>query len=150
MYPPPPDDAATRAAVFNLLGTSPYLRHIAQRLAIAKENDARDEVGYQGHPRAFTHNPTADQRDWLHARMSVPDPVILDVTAGGGGIPLRPGGWACALSPTSSIRYPVSSCAPPANGRTATGWPGATPTRTPAATARIRRRFTASAAASAI
>ena len=91
LLPQAADSDATRKAVFNLLGSSPDIHHIAQRLAVAKENDARDKEGYQGHRRAFTHNPTAAQRDWLNARLPHPDPVILDVTAGGGSIPFEAG-----------------------------------------------------------
>ena len=84
-------DPATRPTVFDLLGTSPDIHHIARRLAAAAENGQRDPDGYAGHPRAFNHTPTAPQLDWLRQRMPHPDPLLLDVTAGGGSIPFEAG-----------------------------------------------------------
>ena len=83
------DDA--RHSIFNLLGTSPEVYQIAQRLAAASESGERDKEGYGEHRRAFTHNPTAQQLDWLNANLSNPSPIVLDVTAGGGSIPFEAG-----------------------------------------------------------
>lgn len=91
LIPQSADDDNARRSVFNLLGTSPDVYQIAQRLAAASESGERDKAGYGQHRRAFTHNPTAQQLDWLNANLPNPDPVVLDVTAGGGSIPFEAG-----------------------------------------------------------
>ncbi len=45
----------------------------------------------KNHPRAFTHNLTADERKWFQSNLAVADPLVLDVTAGGGSIPFEAG-----------------------------------------------------------
>ena len=85
------DTAQTRRTALDLLGTSSDIHLIAQRLAAASESGERDKEGYGEHRRAFTHNPTAQQLDWLNANLPNPDPVVLDVTAGGGSIPFEAG-----------------------------------------------------------
>ena len=89
LIPQSVDDDDTRHSVFNTLGTSPEVYQIAQRLAAASESGERDKQGYGDHRRAFTHNPTAQQREWLHANLPNANPVVLDVTAGGGSIPFE-------------------------------------------------------------
>ena len=39
----------------------------------------------------FEHNPTPQQLDWLNANLPNENPVVLDVTAGGGSIPFEAG-----------------------------------------------------------
>ena len=41
--------------------------------------------------RAFTHNLTPAERQWFQDHLAVPNPVVLDVTAGGGSIPFEAG-----------------------------------------------------------
>ena len=91
LLPQSADDSDTRHSAYNLLGTSPGIHKIAQRLSAASETGMRDKEGYNGHRRAFTHNPSADERAWLKANLTNPDPVVLDVTAGGGSIPFEAG-----------------------------------------------------------
>lgn len=91
LIPQSADDDDTRHSVFNTLGTSPEVYQIAQRLAAASESGERDKQGYGDHRRAFTHNPTAQQREWLYANLPSSDPIVLDVTAGGGSIPFEAG-----------------------------------------------------------
>ena len=91
LIPQSADDDDTRHSVFNLLGTSPDIHHVAQRLAAAKARGKRDKDGYKDRPRAFEHNPTAQEMDWLNAQLLNRDPVVLDVTAGGGSIPFEAG-----------------------------------------------------------
>ena len=43
------------------------------------------------HPRAFTHILTPDEASWLRDNLAVPDPLIVDITAGGGSIPFETG-----------------------------------------------------------
>ena len=85
------DAPQTRRTVFNLLGTSPDIHLIAQRLAAASESGERDKEGYSDHRRAFNHNLSSDELTWLNANLTSPKPVVLDVTAGGGSIPFEAG-----------------------------------------------------------
>ena len=91
LIPEAADAPQTRTAAFDLLGTSPNIHLIAQRLAAASESGEREKEGYGKHRRAFTHNPTAQQLAWLNDNLSAQDPVVLDVTAGGGSIPFEAG-----------------------------------------------------------
>ena len=43
------------------------------------------------HPRAFTHNLTSDEAAWLRDSLATPDPLVVDITAGGGSIPFEAG-----------------------------------------------------------
>ena len=91
LIPQSADDEDTRHSVLNMLGTSPDIHRIALHLAAAKERGERDKDGYGDHRRAFTHNPTAEQLDWLKANLPNANPTVLDVTAGGGSIPFEAG-----------------------------------------------------------
>ena len=91
LIPEAADTPQTRTAAFNLLGTSPNIHLIAQRLAAASESGERDKEGYGKHRRAFTHNAEPDELTWLNANLTNPNPVVLDVTAGGGSIPFEAG-----------------------------------------------------------
>ena len=91
LLPESADVPQTRRNAFDLLGTSPDIHRIAQRLAAASESGERDQEGYGKHRRAFTHNPTAQQLAWLNDNLLTHDPVVLDVTAGGGSIPFEAG-----------------------------------------------------------
>ena len=91
LIPEAADTPQTRTAAFNLLGTSPNIHLIAQRLATASESGEREKEGYGKHRRAFTHNAEPDELTWLNANLTNPNPVVLDVTAGGGSIPFEAG-----------------------------------------------------------
>ena len=91
LLPESADAPQTRRNAFDLLGTSPDIHRITQRLAAASESGERDQEGYGKHRRAFTHNPTAQQLAWLNDNLLTHDPVVLDVTAGGGSIPFEAG-----------------------------------------------------------
>ena len=41
--------------------------------------------------RAFTHNLTESEHEWFRENLVVPEPVVLDITAGGGSIPFETG-----------------------------------------------------------
>ena len=43
------------------------------------------------HPRAFTHNLTPPEAEWLHDNLATPGPFVVDITAGGGSIPFETG-----------------------------------------------------------
>ena len=91
MIPGEADQPETRREVFKILGTSPEIQEIAERLAIAGANNERDKEGYKGHRRAFNHNITEGETSWLEKNIAEPAPTILDVTAGGGSIPFEAG-----------------------------------------------------------
>ncbi len=91
LIPQSADDEDTRHSVLDMLGTSSDVHQIALHLAAAKERGERDKDGYGDHRRAFTHNPTAEQQDWLKANLPNANPTVLDVTAGGGSIPFEAG-----------------------------------------------------------
>ncbi len=91
LIPQSADDEDTRNSALDILGTSPDIHQIAQHLAGAKERGERDKDGYGDRRRAFTHNPTTEQLDWLRTNLPNANPVVLDVTAGGGSIPFEAG-----------------------------------------------------------
>ena len=93
LLPQAADGDDTRQAVFDLLGASSDIHRIAQRLAHASATGARDKEGYGSRRRAFTHNPAPGELAWLKANRvgAGADPVVLDVTAGGGSIPFEAG-----------------------------------------------------------
>ena len=41
--------------------------------------------------RAFKHNLTLSEADWLRENLAVPDPLVVDITSGGGSIPFETG-----------------------------------------------------------
>ena len=89
LIPRTADSEETREEVFGLLGTSPDIHRIAERLAAASNGGERDKDGYGKQRRAFTHNPTTRQLAWLNTNLSGENPIVLDVTAGGGSIPFE-------------------------------------------------------------
>ena len=90
---------ADQSDFYDLMGTYAGIHHDAQRLAAASAADAKTE-GYANR-RAFTHNLSPEEARWFRENLAVENPVVLDVTAGGGSFPSRPGGWGCILSPTN-------------------------------------------------
>ena len=56
----------------------------------AKVNGESLKIAYSK-TRAFGHNPTESERDWFHSNLATPNPVVMDVTAGGGSIPFEAG-----------------------------------------------------------
>ena len=81
---------AGQEGLFAVLGTHPGIVDEQIRLDEAKARGERLEVAYSM-SRGFTHNLTDDERDWFQSNLAVPDPIILDVTAGGGSIPFEAG-----------------------------------------------------------
>ena len=90
----------TKQQAYALLGTSPDIHHIAQRLAKSSRGGERDKEGYGTRRRAFTHNPTGHQLERLNSGITLAEhtwdytpytPTVLDVTAGGGSIPFEAG-----------------------------------------------------------
>ena len=73
-----------------LIGTYPGIVQEQQDLDAAKEIGLKLKEGYS-QKRAFTHNLTASDADWLNSNLAVSDPVVMDITAGGGSIPFEAG-----------------------------------------------------------
>ena len=91
MIPASYDGSDTRDGVFRVLGTSADIHEVAERLSSATANGERDREGYKGRKRAFTHNPTEDELYWIERMLKKSDPIVLDLTAGGGSIPFEAG-----------------------------------------------------------
>lgn len=84
-----PSDA-DRTAFYYLIATHPGIIAEQRRLDAAKQAGDKLEVAYS-QKRAFTHNPTPAEIAWFQQNLAVPNPVILDVTAGGGSLPFEAG-----------------------------------------------------------
>ena len=61
-----------------------------QRIATANAGGARRVSGY-ANKRAFTHNLTVREANWLRDNLAISDPLVVDITAGGGSIPFEAG-----------------------------------------------------------
>ena len=76
-----------------------FIQAIGSTETVAAERRRMDEIKASGqwsnvsfsNKRAFTHNLTADEREWFGDNLTVAAPVVLDVTAGGGSIPFEAG-----------------------------------------------------------
>ena len=87
------DAAADPETFIAMLGTNPAVVAINDRLNNAKAQDIRLKDPYRDHRRAFYHNPTDREIQWLRDNLATdnPDPLVLDITAGGGSIPFEAG-----------------------------------------------------------
>ena len=91
MIPAESDGQKTREQVFKILGTSQDIHDIAERISLAGAIGERINDAYKDHNRAFHHNPTEDQLSWMEGKLVEDSPILLDLTAGGGSIPLEAG-----------------------------------------------------------
>ena len=73
---------------YGILGTHPGIVDEQQNLDEAKIQGLRLKQGFSK-PRAFTHNLSETEREWLHQNLVTDNPVVLDITAGGGSIPFE-------------------------------------------------------------
>ena len=81
---------ADRAKFYEVMATHPGLVLEQQALDAAKINQVRAQEGYS-QPRAFSQPITQENLKWLQDNLANPDPLILDITAGGGSIPFEAG-----------------------------------------------------------
>ena len=81
---------ADRDMLLQTLGTSANVVHERRAMDAAKARGEWSNIKFSN-KRAFTHNPTPAQAEWLRENMAAPDPLTLDVTAGGGSIPFEAG-----------------------------------------------------------
>ena len=98
---------------------SRFIRAIGSTDTVAAERRRMDEIKATGqwsniafsNKRAFTHNLTPTEQQWFRdnrAAASSPDPIVLDLTAGGGSIPFEAGrlglrSHANELNPVAAI-----------------------------------------------
>ena len=75
---------------YGILGTHPGIVDEQQNIDEAKIQGLRLKQGFSK-PRAFTHNLSETGREWLHQNLVTDNPVVLDITAGGGSIPFEAG-----------------------------------------------------------
>ena len=132
---------ASRAAVGAALldadaDRSRFVRAIGSTDSVVDERRRMDEIKATGewsdvsfsNKRTFTHNLTAAEREWFRGGLAVAARWCWTSLPGAAASPSRPGGLACAPSPTNSTPSPPSSCGLPASGPRSTAPPCATPT----------------------
>ena len=81
---------AGHASFIDVLGTYPGIVDDQRRIDEAKASGVKLKDGYANR-RAFTHNLTPAQANWLQDNLAVSDPLVVDITAGGGSIPIEAG-----------------------------------------------------------
>ena len=81
---------ADHAEFIRILGTYPGIDNDRKRIDEAKSTGVKGDEGYANR-RAFTHNLTSSESDWLRSNLAVSDPLMVDITAGGGSIPFEAG-----------------------------------------------------------
>ena len=92
--------AAVAASLLNANADhSTFIQTIGSTETVVAERRQMDAIKASGqwsnvafsNKRAFTHNPTPAETAWFQQNLAVPNPTILDVTAGGGSIPFEAG-----------------------------------------------------------
>ena len=73
---------------YDLMGTHTRLVEEQQRLDVAKIRGIKLKDPYSA-KRAFTNTPSQSQRRWFEKNLVVRNPLVLDITAGGGSIPFE-------------------------------------------------------------
>ncbi len=81
-------ERTSREEILSILGSSEDLMQRKALMDLATINVTGERIGYS-RKRAFSHNPSHDQKTSL--RQIHDDPLVLDVTAGGGSIPFEAG-----------------------------------------------------------
>ena len=95
---------AARAAVAASLlkdevGHEMFIGALGSSSDVVAERQAMDEAKARGvwsdisfsNDRAFKHNLTPAEAEWLKSNLAVSDPLVVDITAGGGSIPFETG-----------------------------------------------------------
>ena len=75
---------------YGILGTHTGIVDEQRNIDEAKIQGLRLAQGFSN-PRAFTHNLSDTEREWLNQNLVTKNPVVLDITAGGGSIPFEAG-----------------------------------------------------------
>lgn len=84
------DSSADRSQFIQAIGSTDSVVDERRRMDEIKATGEWSNVAFSN-KRAFTHNLTDDERGWFRGNLAVADPVVLDVTAGGGSIPFEAG-----------------------------------------------------------
>ena len=84
------DAGADRSRFVQAIGSTETVVDERRRMDEIKATGEWSDVSFSN-KRAFTHNLTAAEREWFRKGLAVADPVVLDVTAGGGSIPFEAG-----------------------------------------------------------
>ena len=84
------DSNADRNRFVQAIGSSDTVVDERQRMDEIKATGEWSNVTFSN-KRAFTHNLTDAEREWFRDNLAVADPVVLDITAGGGSIPFEAG-----------------------------------------------------------
>ncbi len=79
---------ADRSTFLKLIGVLGDPMAAKRRIAEANRTGERLGAGAYGYSRAFTYVPTSEEWKWV-AKNSIPRPILLDPTAGGGSIPFE-------------------------------------------------------------
>ena len=72
------------------VGSSSAIVSERQDMDAAKARGVWSDVTFSNE-RAFKHNLTLSEADWLRENLAVPDPLVVDITSGGGSIPFETG-----------------------------------------------------------
>ena len=78
------------AEFLDALGTYSGIVDDQKSIDEAKRSGIKFEEGFANR-RAFTHNLTPDEANWLTENLAVSNPLVVDITAGGGSIPFEAG-----------------------------------------------------------
>ena len=92
---------------YALLGTHLGLAAEKQRMDVAVAQGVRIKDGYS-RKRAFTYTPGDADKEWFESNLAIQNPLVVDVTAGGGSIPFEAGrlgvtSHANDLNPVASL-----------------------------------------------
>ena len=98
---------SNHASFYDLMGTHSELADEKRKMDVASQQGVRLKQGYS-RKRAFTFTPGKVEIQWFKDNLAKPDPLVLDITAGGGSIPFEAGRLglrthANDLNPVSSL-----------------------------------------------
>ena len=96
-------------------GRSTFIEAIGSTDTVVAERHQMDTIKATGqwsnvafsNARAFTHNLSPAEIQWFKENLATPDPIVLDVTAGGGAIPFEAG--RLGLNTIANELNPVAS-----------------------------------------
>ena len=81
---------ADHSAFISAIGSTETVVAERRQMDAVKASGQWSNVAFSN-KRAFTHNLTPAEADWFQKNLAVPNPLVLDVTAGGGSIPFEAG-----------------------------------------------------------
>ena len=100
---------ADHARFIRVIGSTDTVVDERRRMYEIKATGQWSKVAFSN-KRAFTHNLTDAERAWLHDNLATdnPDPLVVDITAGGGSIPFEAGrlsirSYANDLNPVAAL-----------------------------------------------